>query len=125
MAELVLRTLTAGRLVDPAFAWGEVGSVLRKKVRQGLLTPEQSEELSTRFGRLPIEFVDMPALRDRAWEVAVHYGMPTLYDAAFLACTEVSPGPEAAVRQLWAADQDFLRTLGAERPPYVRQLGVD
>lgn len=44
-AELVLRALTTARLVVPAFAWAEVGSVLRKKVRQRLLAPEEAAEL--------------------------------------------------------------------------------
>ena len=31
------------RLVVPSFAWAEVGSILRKKVRRGVLTTEESE----------------------------------------------------------------------------------
>ena len=42
---LVLRVLLNGRLVAPAWAWAEVGSVLRKKVRMGLLQPEEAQDL--------------------------------------------------------------------------------
>ncbi|MDP9371980.1 MAG: type II toxin-antitoxin system VapC family toxin [Chloroflexota bacterium] len=120
-AQLVLRALTNGRLVAPAFAWAEVGSVLRKKVRQGLLQREQAGALWIRFGQLPIEFIEDPSLRTRAWEIAGQYALPTLYDAAFLACTEVASGT-AATREFWTADEELLRALEANEPPYVRRL---
>ena len=118
---LVLRALSTGRLIAPAFAWAEVGSVLRKKIRQGLLTTEQAEELWTRFRQFQVEFVDGPALRSRAWELAAQYGLPTLYDAAFLACTEVASAG-ATVREFWTTDRALLRALGTEWPPYIRLL---
>jgi predicted nucleic acid-binding protein len=110
------------RLVDPAFAWAEVGSVLRQKVRQGLLAPEQARELWIKFGQMPIEFIDSPALRARACEIAEGCALPTLYDAAHLACTELTPAPGTVVREFWTADQELLRSLGTTRPPYVRHL---
>lgn len=119
---LVMRSLTSGRLVAPAFAWTEVGSVLRKKVRQSLLQMEQAEQLWDLFGRLPIQYVDTPALRGRAWDLAEQYGLPTLYDAAFLSCTEVSHAPEEAAREFWTTDEVLLRSLGATPPPYVHRL---
>ena len=120
---LMLRALVGGRVVAPAFAWAEVGSVLRKKVRQGLLQQQQAEQLWSKFGSLPIEFVDLPAMRDRTWELAEHYGLATLYDAAFLACTELAPAPEPVVREFWTVDGELLRQLGEMRPPYARLLG--
>jgi predicted nucleic acid-binding protein len=120
-ARLVLRAISAGRLVVPAFAWAEIGRVLRKKVRQGLFTMEQAGELWTRFGQFPVEFMDGPALRSRAWELAAQYGLPTLYDAAFLACTEIASA-RVTVGEFWTADQALLRALGTEWPPYVRLL---
>ena len=119
---LVLRGLIAGRLVAPGWAWAEVGTVLRKKVRQGLLEPAEAEVSWDRFCRLPIEFVEHPALRARAWDLAEHYGLLTLYDAAFLACTEVTLAEEPAVREFWTADQQLLTHLGAQCPAYVQQI---
>jgi predicted nucleic acid-binding protein len=124
-ARLVLRALTTGRLVCPAFAWAEVGSVLRKKVRQELLTTEQARELWTRFGELPVEYVDVPAMRARAWQLAQRHALPTLYDAGFLACTELAPESDSAVREFWTADQTLLNSLGSNRPAYVRDLRVE
>ncbi|MGH2351569.1 MAG: type II toxin-antitoxin system VapC family toxin [Chloroflexota bacterium] len=123
-ARLVLRGLRGARLVAPAWVWAEVGSVLRKKVRQGLLGQSQAAELWDRFGQLPIEFLDSPALRTRAWEIAEQYGLSTLYDAAFLACTEVAAAPGIAERGFWTADANLLRQLGEGRPPYVCELVI-
>lgn len=124
-AQLVRRALTSDRLAAPAFGWTEVGSVLRKKMRQGILWPEQAEDLWVRFGQLPIEYIDARELHGRAWEIAERYALPTLYDAAFLACTELAPAPTGAVREFWTADEELLRSLETNRPSYVRQLGVE
>lgn len=121
--ELVLLGVMGGRLVAPAFAWAELGSVLRKKVRLGVLESSQAEAIWTQVMRLPIEFIESPALRSRAWALAEQYGLPTLYDAAFLACAEVAPAEEPAVREFWTADEELLRHLRSSMPPYVRQLG--
>lgn len=111
-------------LVAPSFAWTEVGSVLRKKVRAELLQEEEAHSLFNDFQALPVEFVDTPAMRSRAWEVAQRYAFPTLYDAAFLACTELAAPDERDVteRTLWTADSRFVRGLGADCPSYVRLL---
>ncbi len=121
-AQLVLRGLTSGRLVAPAFAWAEVGSVLRKKVRQRLLDQEQAEPLWRRFCQLPIEFIEEPRLRRRSWEIANEFGLLGLYDAAFLACTEVATASAAVSAEFWTADEVLLRHLGNHAPLYVRQL---
>src|SRR5437762_14011183 len=54
-------------LIAPAFAWAEVGSVLRKKLRQGLLLPDEAGALWTAFLDLPIAYVDTRPVRERAW----------------------------------------------------------
>ncbi|MBI2911462.1 MAG: type II toxin-antitoxin system VapC family toxin [Chloroflexi bacterium] len=120
---LLTRAVGEGRLVAPAWAWAEIGSVLRKKVRSRLLDDPEAEAVWGRFCRLPIAFADPPGLRARAWEIARQYALPTLYDAAFLACTEVAPAEEGAAREFWTADRALVRALGADPPPYVRQLG--
>ena len=122
---LVLKGLGGDRLIAPAFAWAEIGSVLRKKLRQGLLQTDQAEALWMRFGELPIEFVELPILRRRAWEMAKQYGLPTLYDAAFLACTELVEAAPGTRREFWTADRERVRALGTQRPPYLRQLGSE
>ena len=68
---------------------------------------------------MPITFIDIPELRSRAWDLAEQYGQPTLYDAAYLVCTEVVEGSS---RTFWTADDALLVALGSARPAYVRHL---
>lgn len=117
---LVLEAVEAAvQMVAPAFAWAEIGSVLRKKIRAGLLTNEQAQGCFDDFCQLPIEYIDINQIRARAWKIAEQYQMPTLYDAAFLACAE-SVGADC---QFWMADKTLLNQLLPNRPNYVRELG--
>jgi len=111
------------RLIAPAWGWAEVGSVLRKKVRAALLSADEADALWGAFLDLPIDYTDSPALRQWAWEIAAHFGLPTLYDAAFIACMDVAPHDGTASRELWTADDQLWRQLGTGRPPYMRRLG--
>jgi predicted nucleic acid-binding protein len=122
---VVRRALNSGRLVAPAFAWAEVGTVLRKKVRQRQTTAELADLLWRTYSELPIDFVDSPALRLRAWQISKQCELPTLYDASFLACIETATAADSASREFWTADERLVRSLGGNRPAYVRLLGVD
>lgn len=121
---LMFRVLNGGVLVAPAFAWAEVGSVLRKKIRQGMLRPDQAQALWDQFNELPIEYFDTQAIRARAWELADRYTLPTLYAAAFLACTEAAPVSHVTSREFWTTDQALLRALSDDPLPFVRRLQV-
>lgn len=122
-AERLLRLSEAGALlVAPSWSWAEVGSVLRKKVRQLALSSEEADAAWARYCALPISYVDFPALRARSWELAVRYGLPAIYDATFLACAELAPALDPVEREFWTADRALVRALGADRPVYVRQL---
>ena len=118
-AHVVADAVGNGGLVAPAFCWAEVGSVLRKKVRKRDLSATDAAEAWADFQVMPITFVDMAQLRSLAWDVAERYGQPTLYDAAYLACTEVAEGVS---RTFWTADDALLAALGGKRPAYVRHL---
>lgn len=112
--ELVSNAL-ATRLVLPSFAWAEIASVLRKKVRSNLLTTEEAETLYQAFCQLALEYVDGEKIRSRAWEIAEQYQLLTLYDSVFLAVAE----QESA--QYWTADHVLLKKL-IRRPSYVYGL---
>lgn len=107
------------RIVAPAFAWAEIGSVLRKKIRAGLITSEEAQGCFDDFCQLPIEYIDTDQIRAKAWEIAQQYQLPTLYDAAFLACTE-SMGVGC---QFWTADKTLLNQLG-QKLAYIKELGT-
>ena len=110
-------------LVAPAFAWAEVGSTLRKKVRIRELSGQRAQEHWEEFIALPVDYLDTPEAYGRAWELADRYTLPTLYDAAYLACTELAPLDEPGAREFWTADQTLIAQLGARRPAYVHRLG--
>jgi predicted nucleic acid-binding protein len=105
-------------LIAPSFTWAEVGSVLRKKQRRSLLTAEEAADCYAEFCNLPIQYVDSTALQARTWQLAVHYQLPTLYDAAFLACAEQSAA------EFWTADQALIRQLDP-LPDYVHALSPE
>ncbi|MEI2580654.1 type II toxin-antitoxin system VapC family toxin [Scytonema sp. PRP1] len=104
------------RLVAPAFAWAEVGSVLRKKTRMGVITTEEAQGFFQDFCELPIDYIEEEVIRMTTWEIAEQYRLSTLYDAAFLACTQ------SASAEFWTADATLVRQL-LPRPAYLRQLG--
>ncbi len=108
-------------LAAPSWSWAEVGSALRAKVRRSLITPEEARGAWTLYVSLPISFVESAELRARAWDLAAAFDLATLYDAAYLACTETAPGP--ARREFWTADRELVDVLGRRRPGYVRELG--
>lgn len=107
-------------VVAPSWAWAEVGSILTRRLRQPAVAKRDASEAWHRLLDLPIDYVDDRAVRERAWELARAFDLPTLYDAAFMAVTEVARGP--AQRSFWTADADLVRRLGQRRPSYVRQL---
>jgi predicted nucleic acid-binding protein len=114
---LIVNALTQRtRLVAPCFAWAEVGSVLRKKVRAKLLTSTEATQIYTAYLSLSIDYVDTEILRLNAWQLAEQHGMLTLYDALFLACAE------AESANFWTSDDAMLKQLSS-RPPYVIRLG--
>lgn len=104
------------RLVAPAFAWAEVGSVLRKKTRMGVITTEEALGFFEDFCELPIDYIEDEAIRIRSWEIAEQYRLLTLYDAAFLACAEMTSA------EFWTVDAALVRQL-TPRPSYLREIG--
>lgn len=108
------------RLIAPAFAWAEIGSVLRKKTRADLLSAQEAKGCFDDFCQLPIDYINTAQIRARTWEIGEQYQMPTLYNAAFLACAE-SVGADY---QFWTADKTLLNQLGQNRPNYVKELGA-
>ena len=102
-------------VVAPAFAWAEVGSGIRRRVRQGLLTGTEADAAWLDFRGLPVVFLAGEDTADRAWALAQRWHLPTLYDAAFLAAGEGAG--------YWTADEDLLRALAPDTPPWAHRLG--
>ncbi|MFB2935337.1 type II toxin-antitoxin system VapC family toxin [Aerosakkonemataceae cyanobacterium BLCC-F154] len=113
---LIAPLLTSNeRLVAPAFAWTEVGSVLRKKVRLGVITAAEAAGFYDDFCQMPIDYLDSDRIHTKTYEIAEQFSLATLYDAAFLAVAEL----ESA--EFWTADRSLLNTL-TPCPAYVKKL---
>jgi predicted nucleic acid-binding protein len=108
--------------VAPTWLWAEVGSVLRKKTRLKEISADDASRHWLDFQDMGVNLLDSPEIRQRAWEIAEQFNLSTLYDAAFLACTELAPAVEGAQRVFWTADRQLIRQLGDRRPAYVREL---
>ena len=122
--DLIDRAAIGSILVAPAFAWAEVGSTLRKKVRTREISAQRASEHWETFCGFPVAYVDMGTIRARAWEIAEEFGLATLYDAAYLACAELAPIEEPGAREFWTADGTLLQQLGDRCPAYVHRLGA-
>ena len=124
-AGLMERIVESGQaVVLPAFAWAEVGSVLRKKARKKEITPEEAGEAWRMFRRLRIiSYLDNERVSGAAWEIAAKENLPTLYDAAYLAVAEVAAKDSGKICEFWTADEKLVNTLG-DRRKYVRMLGT-
>lgn len=105
-------------IIVPPFAWAEVGSALRKKVRMRAMTEDEMDKAWRAFVDLGVRFMNIEALAERAWQLAKELALPTLYDASFLAVAELAPdGP----CPFWTADERLVQELGG-RKAYVRRL---
>lgn len=116
----LLETWLAQRavLVAPSFMLWEVGSVLKKKVHRGLVSPPMGQaalEAALELGVTPIQGA---AVTRTAWRLAHRLGLPVLYDASYLAVAEITNA------EFWTADKQLVRSLG-ERLSYVRLLNPE
>lgn len=123
--ELMEHIVESGQTVIlPAFAWAEVGSVLRKKARKKDITPEEAEEAWRMFRRLKIiSYLENEKVSDASWEIAAKENLPTLYDAAYLAVAEITAKDFGETCEFWTADERLVNTLG-DRKKYVKLLGT-
>ena len=123
-ATALLRRIVSGghRLVAPAFAWAEVGTVLRKKVKAGLLSESEADATWARFLSLAIDYLGDRRIQETAWEIAAKFNLAGVYDAAFLAVSEISAEDRRNAVEFWTADRELVRSLGQEPPDYVHLL---
>lgn len=110
-------------IVLPAFAWAEIGTVLRKKRRKGELTTTEADELWQEFRQFPgIEYLtDDSVIMDHTWKISRYFDFPTLYDAAFLAVAEIIAERTGETCEYWTADEKLVNQLNGRRE-YVRSI---
>lgn len=52
---------------------------------------------------------------DRAWKSSRYFELPTLYDAAFMAVSEVVMREADELCEFWTADEKLINTMGGRR----------
>lgn len=105
------------QVIAPAFFQVETDSILRKKATaRRELTAEDAEAAFRDLQALPIRQVSLPGQRQRAWEIACDFGLPTVYDATYLAVADLR------ACEFWTADER-LCTRVKHRLTFVRWLG--
>jgi len=109
-------------IVLPAFAWAEVGSVLRKMRRRNELTVQEADDLWLEFKNFQgIEYLSDDVIMERVWKISRYFDMPTLYDASFLAVAEVVAERTGEMCEYWTWDEKLINQLNGRRE-YVRWL---
>lgn len=120
---LMQRIIQDGQLIVlPSFAWAEVGTVLRQKRRSNYLSVREADELWLEFRQFPgIEYLSDNSVMDSAYKISRRFDMPTLYDAAFLAVTELVGERTGERCEFWTADERLINLLNG-RMDYVQHL---
>ena len=107
---LVTRALAQGvDLLGPTLLLTEVLSVLRQNIQRARITRKQSDVAATSLLALPIELVDGVDVHKRAWQIASDLNLPVIYDAMYLAVSELRQA------QLWTADRVLFQKAGDKR----------
>ncbi len=76
-------------LLAPTLLRSQTLSSLHEAVYHGELAAEVATERLERIGRLPIRLLGDAVLRRRAWRLADELGLPSTFDAEYLALTQL------------------------------------
>jgi predicted nucleic acid-binding protein len=95
----------------------EAMSVLRQKVTGRSITPREGWTAWETLLDLCIELRHHENLWKRAWELALRYHRPTIYDTSYLALAEMFDC------DLWTTDRRFLNAVGGQESR-LRSPGV-
>lgn len=103
-------------IVLPSFAWAEMGSIFRKKLRKKEIQTEDAMEMWASFREFPgIIYIEDDIIMDKAWRISYTFDLATLYDAAFLAVAEVIAEKTGEVCEYWTADERLINSLKGKR----------
>jgi predicted nucleic acid-binding protein len=102
------------RMIAPEFVYAEVSSAVRRRVYRELLLPAEGLLAVGLLMSTPITPYDARYLYRQAWRIAETYQLPTLYDAYYLALSELR---ECV---FWTADERLVNSVPGLS--YVRNL---
>jgi predicted nucleic acid-binding protein len=94
------------KLLAPTLLRSQVLSALYEAVRRGELTGDAAREQIAYFNGMKIRLLGDAVLRRRAWEVAEQLGLPTTYEAEYIALAQLQKGT------LVSSDQKLLKRVG-------------
>jgi predicted nucleic acid-binding protein len=103
-------------IVAPPLLPSEIMNLLRQRQRAGALTLPQAQALLSQFLAVPISLRFPRRMYRRILELADQYALPAVYDAHYLALSELLGAT------FWTDDQRLLRALGTTLP-FVRWIG--
>lgn len=114
---LIQKVIQDGQLIVlTSFAWAEIGTVLRKKRRNNDLSVQEADDLWLEFRQFPgIEYLSDDSVMDRAYKISRYFDLSTLYDAAFLAVTEIVGEKTGERCEFWTADERLINLLNGRR----------
>lgn len=102
--------------IVPSFFPFEVTSTIRRKCVRKQLTDEEAEEAFNIFATLDFVVLRPKALLKEAWDMAKEFGLPTLYDTAYLALAKLCDC------EFWTADEVLINSLQGKLP-WVKWIG--
>lgn len=106
------------RLVAPSLFRYEVTTVLRRNVHFGVLTPEEGLAALTDILASGVEYLSVPDIHVRAYQIATRFGLSRATDTHYLVVAETL-GCE-----FWTADGKLANAVRGDLP-WVKFLGDD
>jgi predicted nucleic acid-binding protein len=114
---LAERCLDEGRLmIAPPLIEAEMANTLRQVMVKHLVSLSQATRLLRGFAMYPVSLRSGQRLYEDALRVADRFGLPSAYDAQYVALAE------AHSCDMWTDDHRLLRQLNG-RLPFVRWIG--
>ncbi len=101
-------------MIAPDFVYAETASTLRKYVYRGILPAEDGAIGLGLIKRLDIKRYDVRDLYYDAWRIAGRFNLGSLYDAFYLALSELR------ACDFWTADEKLLRSVAGL--PYTNSI---
>ena len=117
-AQAVFKDLDAKNLVlcAPTLLRYELISAMRKNVFRGRIASIDAQQMLQKMFSHRIKFYISERLVQRAYELAEDHGLPTAYDAQYLAVAE------HLNCEFWTADEKLVNSVSAQLP-WVRWIG--
>lgn len=116
--ELLRDWITKGfTLISPTLFIFEVVSALRNKVHRQIITQEEGFSALNQIGHGRIELIFSLNLAERSWRISEDLGLPTAYDAFYLALAE-EEGCE-----FWTADENLVNILTRHKVGWAKWIG--